>query len=254
MTHRFFLELCFKGTNYHGWQVQPNATSVQRVVNNALSTILKNDIGVVGAGRTDTGVHASFFIAHFDTEISFSMKQAKERFLKSLNAVLPYDIAIRDVYEVTPEAHARFSVLKRTYEYTIITEKNPFMNELAWYIGSKMDLIQMNRCAASLLQYDDFTSFSRLHSGSKTNLCKIFEAYWTEKGSKLIFSITADRFLRNMVRAIVGTMIDVGKGKTDTDGFKKIIEKKNRGAAGASAPAKGLVLTNLEYPVEIKKT
>lgn len=254
MTHRFFLELCFKGTNYHGWQVQPNATSVQHVVNNALSTILKKDISVVGAGRTDTGVHATFFVAHFDTEISFSTKLAENRFLKSLNAVLPNDIAIRDVYEVTPDAHARFSALKRTYEYTIVNEKNPFIYDQAWYIGTKLDLIQMNRCASSLLQYDDFTSFSRLHSASKTNLCRIFEACWTEKGSKLIFSITADRFLRNMVRAIVGTMIDVGKGKTDMDGFKKIIEKKNRGAAGASAPAKGLVLTNLEYPVNIKKT
>ncbi|MBN2214237.1 MAG: tRNA pseudouridine(38-40) synthase TruA [Bacteroidales bacterium] len=250
--HRYFLQLCFKGTNYHGWQVQPNATSVQKKVNDALTTILKKETEVTGAGRTDTGVHASFFIAHFDSETSFNELHSKLKFLNSLNAILPNDIAITDVCEVSPEAHARYSAVKRTYEYTIVFEKNPFLSDMSWYISRKPDIQQMNRCGELLLQYHDFTSFSRLHSDSKTNLCRIYEAYWTDSQAKMVFSITADRFLRNMVRAIVGTMIDVGKGKINHEDFKSIIEQKNRNAAGASAPAKGLVLTNLEYPVDIK--
>ena len=252
--HRYFLQLSFKGTNYHGWQVQSNATSVQMIVNKTLTTVLKKDTKAIGAGRTDTGVHASFYIAHFDSEKSFGDENARIKLLNSLNAILPYDISVTDIYEVSPEAHARYSAIKRTYEYTIISEKNPFMNDLAWYISRKLDLQQMNQCAALLLQYHDFTSFSRLHSDSKTNLCRIYEAYWTDSQGKMVFRITADRFLRNMVRAIIGTMIDVGKGKIDSAGFQRIIENKDRGAAGASAPAKGLVLTNLEYPVDIKYT
>jgi tRNA pseudouridine38-40 synthase len=170
--HRYFLQLCFKGTNYHGWQVQPNARSVQVMVNGALSTILKEAVNVTGAGRTDTGVHAASYIAHFDSDKSLSDIIAKTKFINRLNAILPYDIAITDVYEVLQEAHARYSAVKRTYEYTIITAKNPFMSDLAWYIGRKLDLHQMNRCAAILLQYQDFTSFSRLHSDSKTNMDK----------------------------------------------------------------------------------
>jgi tRNA pseudouridine38-40 synthase len=209
MQHRYFLQISFKGTGYHGWQVQPNATSVQMMINKALSVILKEEVDTIGAGRTDTGVHASFFIAHFDSEMYLNDIREKNKFLRSLNAILPYDIAIADVYEVSQEAHARYSAIKRTYEYTLITEKNPFMNEQAWYISKKPDLSLMNRCAELLPNYTDFTSFSRLHSNSRTNLCKIYEAYWLDYPGKLIFRISADRFLRNMVRSIVGTMVEV---------------------------------------------
>jgi len=250
--HRYFLQLSFKGTSYHGWQMQPNAVSVQMILNKALSTLLKKEIETIGAGRTDTGVHASFYIAHFDSNKSFRNQHSKDEFIHSLNAILPYDIAIADMYEVNPEAHARYSAIKRTYGYTIVTEKDPFLSEQAWYISQKLDLNQMNQCAALLLNYNDFTSFSRLHSNSKTNLCKIYEAYWSADPGKLLFRITADRFLRNMVRAIVGTMVEVGKDKIDSDHFIWIIEKKNRKSAGASAPAKGLVLTDIQYSVNIK--
>lgn len=250
--HRYFLQLSFIGTNYHGWQIQPNAVSVQSMVNTALTTLLKKEMETVGAGRTDTGVHASFFMAHFDSDESFTDKNVKDKFIRSLNAILPYDIAITDMYEVNPEAHARYSAIKRTYEYHIITEKDPFMSDQAWYISKMPDLHQMNQCAALLLNYCDFTSFSRLHSNSKTNLCKIYEAFWAADQGRLLFRITADRFLRNMVRAIVGTMIEVGKGKINSNDFVRIIENKSRNSAGASAPAKGLVLTSIEYPVDIK--
>ena len=252
MQHRYFLQLSFKGTSYHGWQIQPNAQSVQMMVNKALSTLLKKEIETIGAGRTDTGVHASFYIAHFDSDESFHSQHLKDKFLHSMNSILPYDIAIADIYEVNPQAHARYSAIRRTYEYTIVTEKEPFVNEQTWYTSQILDLQLMNQCAALLLNYNDFTSFSRLHSNSKTNLCKIHEAYWTAGPGKLVFKITADRFLRNMVRAIVGTMIEAGRGKIDSNYFKWIIENKNRKNAGASAPAKGLVLTNIEYPVDIK--
>ncbi len=252
--NRYFLQLSFKGTNYHGWQLQPNAVTVQMMVDKALRTILKKEVQTTGAGRTDTGVHAGFYVAHFDSDESFRDMHAKNKLLQSLNAILPYDIAIADIYEVAPQAHARYSAISRTYEYTVINVKNPFMSEQAWYIVQELDLNQMNRCATLLLNHHDFTSFSRLHSNTKTNLCKISEAFWTDGPGKLVFRITADRFLRNMVRAIVGTMIEAGRGKIDSDQFIRIIESKNRKNAGASAPAKGLVLTNIEYPVDIKST
>ncbi len=252
MKHRYFLQLSFKGTNYHGWQLQPNAVSVQMIVNNALSTLLKKETETTGAGRTDTGVHACMFVAHFDSDKSFRNEQSKQKFLHSLNSILPHDIAIADIYEVNQGAHARYSAVKRTYEYTVVTAKNPFMSEQAWYISQELYTDQMNQCASLLLNYNDFTSFCRLHSNSKTNLCKVFEARWNAGPGMLVFRITADRFLRNMVRAIVGTMVACGKGKIDSENFRRIIENRNRSTAGASAPAKGLVLTNIEYPVDIK--
>lgn len=254
MKHRYFLELNFKGTNYHGWQFQPNALTVQEIIDQALTTILKNNISTTGAGRTDSGVHARCFTAHFDSEQNVIAVAEKEKILKSLNAILPYDIAITDIYEVIPAAHARFSAVKRTYEYTIISAKDPFAADLAWYLTCELDIRQMNRAAEVLSDYNDFTSFSKLHTDSKTNLCKIYEASWKADKSSLIFRITADRFLRNMVRAIVGTMILVGKGVINIQDFAEIIENHDRNAAGASAPAKGLVLVNIEYPVNIKLT
>jgi len=247
--HRYFAQLRFKGTAYHGWQVQPNALSVQETVEKALSTILREEISVVGAGRTDTGVHASFYVLHFD--VSEEIRDAQKLVIR-LNGFLPPDIAIQQLRPVPENVHARFSAVSRTYHYYITTEKNSFQTETAFYYHGNLEVRKMNDAAQMLLEYDDFTSFSRLHSDVKTNRCKIFNAEWQKEGEMLIFKIKADRFLRNMVRAIVGTLLEVGKGKLSLEDFRKIIEKKNRGAAGASAPAHGLFLADIEYPEELK--
>lgn len=244
--HRYFAQLSFKGSRYHGWQVQPNAPSVQETVENALSTILREEISVVGAGRTDTGVHASFYVLHFDVaeEIWDSQKMVFR-----LNSFLPPDIAFQKIWPVSYDAHARFSAISRTYRYYITTNKNPFQTETAYYYHGKLDVDKMNEAAKILFEYDDFTSFSRLHTDVKTNLCKIFQAEWVTEGEMLVFKIKADRFLRNMVRAIAGTLLEVGKGKLFLEDFRKIIEIKDRKAAGTSAPAHGLFLVDVEYPV-----
>lgn len=247
---RYFIQLSFKGTRYHGWQIQPGSVSVQEVLENALSTILREKTSVTGAGRTDTGVHASFYVLHFDTrsEVSDSRK-----LVYRLNSFLPSDIAIQDMWKVTGDAHARFSAISRTYKYFITLEKDPFVAETAYYLRVKPDVSKMNEAAKILMEYTDFTSFSRLHTDVKTNLCKIFLAEWVLQNNQLVFTVTADRFLRNMVRAIVGTLLDVGKGKVSTGDFRTVIEARNRGAAGASAPAHGLFLTHVEYPRELMR-
>ncbi|WP_372932552.1 tRNA pseudouridine(38-40) synthase TruA [Mariniphaga sediminis] len=245
--YRYFVQLSFKGTRYHGWQVQPNAISVQEVLEKAFSTILREEISVVGAGRTDTGVHASFFVLHFDTENEI-LDTTKLVF--QLNSFLPFDIAIQKIWQVTTEAHARFGALSRTYHYYITTQKNPFHSETAFYYRGNLDVAKMNEAARILLEYDDFTSFSRLHTDVKTNLCKIYRAEWQQEKNRLVFTIRANRFLRNMVRAVVGTLLEVGKGKLSLENFREIIEVKDRGAAGASAPAHGLFLAEVEYPDE----
>ncbi|MFO7656599.1 MAG: tRNA pseudouridine(38-40) synthase TruA [Bacteroidales bacterium] len=249
---RYFIELSFKGTRFHGWQVQPNALSVQETLNNALSVICKEKTETVGAGRTDAGVHASFYVAHFD--LSHEIATLNKSVIKSLNAILPKDISVTDCYRVKPDAHARFSALERTYRYTVLTEKDPFYNEYGWYCKQKPDIDLMNKAANLLFNYNDFKCFSKLHSNNKTDICRITAAKWEETPGKLVFSITADRFLRNMVRAIVGTMIDIGRGKTNLNDFDMILKSKNRSSAGASAPACGLFLTNIRYPVDIKLT
>jgi len=245
MPQRYFLQCSYKGTNYHGWQVQPNAVSVQEVLEKALTTILREQIAVVGAGRTDTGVHASFFILHFEVSVAVS-----ENFdlIYKLNSFLPEDIAVQRFWPVHEEAHARFNALSRTYHYYISTIKDPFATEMSYRYLLPLDVEKMNQAAKILFDYEDFTSFSRLHTDVKTNNCKIYRAEWKTEGDKLVFVIKADRFLRNMVRAIVGTLLEVGKGKLSVDDFRAIIEKKDRGAAGASAPAKGLFLAEIEYP------
>ena len=245
MPQRYFLRLSYNGTNYHGWQIQPNAVSVQEVMEKSLSTLLREEISVVGAGRTDTGVHASFFVLHFDSEDEHI--DAPKMIFK-LNSFLPNDIAVQQLYPVLHDAHARFSALSRTYNYYISTVKNPFTTETAYQYPGKLNLLKMNNAASALLDYEDFTSFSRLHTDVKTNNCKIMLAEWTRKENQLVFTIKADRFLRNMVRAIVGTLLEVGHGKLSLEDFRKIIEKKDRGAAGASAPAHGLFLADIEYP------
>lgn len=248
MPQRYFLQLSYKGTHYHGWQVQPNAVSVQEVMEKALSTILREKIAVVGAGRTDTGVHASYFILHFEVENTIPKKFDV---VYKLNSFLPEDIAVQQCHAVSEEAHARFSAISRTYHYFISTRKDPFATETSYRYLQPLDVEKMNDAARMLFDYKDFTSFSRLHTDVKTNNCKIYEAHWKTDGTQLVFIIKADRFLRNMVRAVVGTLLEVGKGKLSIDEFREVIEMKDRGVAGASAPAQGLFLVDIEYPKEV---
>jgi len=248
---RYFIIISFKGTSYCGWQLQPNTVTVQKVLDEALSTIMRENISTTGAGRTDSGVHASFFCAHFDSAKSDLDK--RENLIHRLNRYLPSDIAINNIRKVVTSAHARYSAISRTYRYFISRNKDPFYEGTSWLIagGIRIDIDSMNRACNILMQHSDFTSFSRLHSNAKTNICKIYSAEWVESGNMLVFTIRADRFLRNMVRAIVGTMIDVGTEKISLDDFQKIILSKDRCKAGKSAPAKGLFLTEIEYPDDI---
>lgn len=249
VTHRYFIQLSYKGTNYHGWQVQPNAISVQETLNKAFSTILREEIELTGAGRTDTGVHAKNYIAHIESKKENLHTDTKLVF--KLNSILPKDIAIHSIKKVKKDAHARFDATSRTYHYFIHQAKDPFVLEKSTYIPYQLDIDKMNAATQVLFSYTDFTSFSKLHTDVKTNNCKITKAIWAISDEKLKFTITADRFLRNMVRAIVGTLIEVGKGKITIDDFKNIIESKNRSNAGTSAPAQGLFLVNIDYPTEI---
>jgi tRNA pseudouridine38-40 synthase len=246
---RYFIFISYKGTSYHGWQLQPNSVTVQKILDNALSVVLSEDISTTGAGRTDTGVHALFFCAHFD---SLSSVLAEEKnLIFRLNRFLPEDISVSSIRKVRPDANARYSAVSRTYKYYISRTKDPFFNNSSWFLHGDIDIETMNRACSILLRYSDFTSFSKLHSGSKTNICKICLAFWKEEESRLVFTIKADRFLRNMVRAIVGTIIETGFGKMNLDEFDEIIVAKDRCRAGVSAPAKGLFLTDIEYPPEI---
>lgn len=249
MTHRYFIQLNYKGTNFHGWQIQPNAISVQEVLNKAFSTILREEIEVTGAGRTDTGVHAINYVAHFDSEKDNLDKDGK--FIFKLNSILPKDVAIESVRKVKNEAHARFDATNRTYHYFIHQSKDPFSLETSTFIPYELDINKMNKAAKLLLNYVDFTSFSKLHTDVKTNNCNVKEAIWTRDKNKLKFTITADRFLRNMVRAIVGTLLEIGKGKITINEFQEIVESKDRSNAGTSAPAQGLFLTQIDYPDNI---
>ena len=243
---RYFLRLAYRGTPFHGWQVQPNAVSVQGVVENALSVVLRTPVSIVGAGRTDTGVNARVMYAHFDFDGSLP---EKGRFLVSLNRLVGRDIAIHDILPVNVDAHARFDAVQRTYKYFVAFEKTPFFYTLSWYCPGGLDLDRMNEAAGLLLKNDDFTSFAKLHSDAKTNICKVTEAKWTMEGdSCAVFTITADRFLRNMVRAVVGTLVDVGRGKLTMDGFREIIDRKDRCAAGQSMPGEALFLWYIRYP------
>lgn len=244
MIKRYFIYLSYNGTAYHGWQKQPNGISVQEVLAKALSTILRTDTEIIGAGRTDTGVHARLMVAHFDFEGKIDTKHLSAK----LNSILPNDIAIHNIREVKSDAHARFDAVSRRYEYHIVTSKSVFRNGLAARFAENLDIDKMNEAAAILFEFSDFTSFSKLHTDVKTNNCVIKQACWEKKDDELIFTIEADRFLRNMVRAIVGTLLDVGRGKMTTDEFRKIIEAKNRCKAGASVPACGLFLVDIQYP------
>ena len=244
---RYFLGFSYQGTSYHGWQIQPNAITVQEVLEDRMSKLLGNEIKLVGAGRTDTGVHAKLMIAHFDADISDI-----ERFIYRLNSFLPQDIAVHSLQKMKPDAHARFDASERTYQYFINYKKDPFKTNLSWHWNfEKLDIKKMNNAADLLLKHDDFTSFARLHADNKTNICDVRYAVWSEEGENLKFEITSDRFLRNMVRSVVGTLVEVGKGKTSLDEFIEIIEKKDRKFAAASAPAHGLFLTLVAYPKDL---
>ena len=247
--NRYFLQLAYKGTNFHGWQVQPGKVTVQGEISRALSTALKEEIAVTGAGRTDTGVHARYYIAHFDSRQKGLEKD--DKLLYSLNSILPADIAVYRIISVPHTAHARFDALSRTYQYFITTQKDPFSQETAYLYHVELDIPLMNRACRILKQYRDFASFSKVNTEVKTFHCNIMEAKWTQKGRQYVFTIRADRFLRNMVRAIVGTMMEVGEKKTGLEEFRQIIETRDRSAAGRSAPAHGLFLTEIKYPAHI---
>ncbi|MCM5661604.1 tRNA pseudouridine(38-40) synthase TruA [Galbibacter mesophilus] len=246
---RYFLELSYNGKHYHGWQYQPNAISVQEVLENALSTLLRSEIQIVGAGRTDAGVHAKQMYAHFDVE---SIVDEEELHYK-LNSYLPTDISIQNIQRVQDDAHARFDAVQRSYEYWVVSQKNPFYTDYAYNLRAELDLDAMNEAADLLLKYKDFQCFSKSNTDVKTYICDVRKAVWVRQNDLLVFHITADRFLRNMVRAVVGTLLDVGMGKRTMEDVKKIIESKNRSNAGASVPAHGLYLTEVLYPERIFK-
>jgi len=248
-TTRYFIFISYKGTSYHGWQIQPNSVTVQKTLDEALSVVLNEKISTIGAGRTDTGVHATFFCAHFDS-LSPEIWTVKNLIYR-LNQYLPPDISVNALRKVLPDANARYSAISRTYKYYISKTKDPFSDGSSWHLHGNIDLKAMNKACSILFKHSDFTSFSKLHSGSKTNICTIYHAAWEASGPRLVFTIKADRFLRNMVRAIVGTMVDVGFGKKDLKEFEDIILAKDRCRAGKSAPAKGLFLVDIEYPEEI---
>jgi len=243
---RYFIYLSYDGTNYHGWQIQPNANTIQAELMRGLSTLLRQDIEVVGAGRTDTGVNASLMVAHFDTEAPLSKADLVE-LARRLNRLLPPDIAIHKIVPVKEDAHARFSATARTYQYHVSSTKDPFNRHYTYRCPFPLDYSKMNEAAERLFDYTDFTSFSKLHTDTKTNNCRIMYARW-ENG---IFTIKADRFLRNMVRAIVGTLMEVGRGAMTIEQFCQVIEQKDRCAAGSSMPGNALFLTDIEYPEDI---
>ncbi len=242
---RYFIRLAYRGAKFHGWQRQPNASSVQQTIEDALSLLCRCEITITGAGRTDTGVNARTMYAHVDIPLS---TVPDERFRASLNKLVGPDIAIYDFIAVPPEAHARFDAESRTYKYFVSDVKSPFNYPLTWFSPAKLDYNAMNEAASILLDTADFTSFSKLHTDVKTNICRVTCAEWQTCDNMHVFTITADRFLRNMVRAVVGTLVEVGRGKLSCDGFFRIIQSKNRCAAGTSMPGHALFLWDITYP------
>lgn len=246
---RYFLDISYNGGAYCGWQKQPNSLSVQEVLETTLSTLMRTEIKVMGAGRTDAGVHAKQLVVHVDLAEILNI----DKLIYRLNSMLPKDILISAIREVQDDSHARFHAISREYEYLISVKKSVFLEGLAHQINTMPNIEKMNEAASLLLGYEDFQCFSRSNTDVKTFLCDIKKAHWSSEGDMLIFTIEANRFLRNMVRAIVGTLLDVGYGVTTIEGLKEIIASKNRSNAGASAPAKGLYLTKVEYPKSIFK-
>lgn len=241
---RYFIYFSYDGTNYHGWQIQPNANSVQEELQKALTTLLRKDVEVVGAGRTDTGVHARFMAAHFEFDAPVDCHQLKYK----LNRLLPRDIAVSNIEQVADDMHARFSAVSRTYRYYVTTCKDPFNRNYSWQTHFELDFALMNEAAALLRDYEDFGAFCKSHSDVKTTLCDVMYAKWHQTSDdSWYFEITANRFLRNMVRAVVGTLVEVGRRRMTIDDFRKVIEGKKRTEAGESMPGHALFLERVEY-------
>ena len=240
---RYFIHLAYNGANYCGWQTQPGLPTVQLTFENALSTLLREKIAVVGCGRTDTGVHASDFYAHFDSESEIDGEQLTFK----LNSYLPADLAVFEIFKVKENAHARFDATARTYQYHVSDRRLPFRQGLYSRIYFSPDIQVMNEAAKVLMEYEDFTSFAKLHTQVKTNICHLSMAHWDSVGEELVFTIRSNRFLRNMVRSVTGTLLDVGRGKLSIDDLRRIIEQKDRCAAGVSMPPQGLFLTKVDY-------
>ena len=245
---RYFIQLSYNGSAYHGWQIQPNAVTVQETIQDALSKLLNTNISITGAGRTDTGVHAFQMFAHFDVDETFDT----ENLTFKLNSFLPKDIAIQSIFQVNADAHTRFHAIKRSYDYKISLKKNVFLFDYTHYVHQKLDVDKMNEAANILLEYTNFQCFSKSNTDVKTYNCKIEQAQWKQEGNLLIFTICADRFLRNMVRAIVGTLLNIGLSKIAVSDMHKILASKDRSKAGFSVPSKGLYLTEVLYPDNIK--
>jgi len=245
---RYFIEIAFKGTDFHGWQIQPNAVSIQEKIQQSLATLLGKKTEILGAGRTDTGVHAKQIFAHFDSDTILDTKNLAYK----LNAILPKTIFIKQIFQVTENAHARFDALSRSYEYHIHQEFSPFLIDTTWQIFNRnFDVSKMNKAAKILLTHTNFKAFSKSKTDVKHYDCTITKAKWIQTDNQLVFYITANRFLRGMVRAIVGTLLDVGEGKLSELEFEKVILSQNRGEAGVSVPAKALFLTEVTYPETI---
>ncbi len=245
---RYFIDSTFNGKNYHGWQIQPNAISVQEKITNALSTILREAITIVGAGRTDAGVHAQQMVAHFEVSKPLNEVQLTQK----VNAFLPNDIVINTIYKVSNKVHARFDAISRSYEYRIWLGRNPFLLDTTYQLYQQnLDLKKMNEAAAILLEYTNFKCFSKSKTNVTTYNCTITKATWVVEGNLVTFYITANRFLRNMVRAIVGTLIEIGLGKKTVQEIRAIIESKDRSQAGVSVPPQGLFLTKVMYDERI---
>lgn len=248
--NRFFIKLAFNGTNYHGWQSQKNASTVQDTLQEAMTVLLKEKIHLTGAGRTDTGVHAEVFYAHFDTNLDPDFFPENNIVFK-LNCMLENDIAIDNIMPVKKRAHARYDAISRTYKYIIERKKNPFMQDMVYLYKGELDINNMIKASEKLYNHIDFTSFSKVNTQINHNKCNIMNVKWEEHDSKLIFTITANRFLRGMVRIIVGTLLEVSKGKHSVDEFEEIIIKRNRSSAGCSVLGNGLYLTDISYPKDI---
>lgn len=249
---RYFIRLAYRGAPFHGWQVQPGVVTVQSTLEGALSTLAGRHIDVTGAGRTDAGVNARKMVAHCDLPDDLDVD---DRFVRSVNSICGRDIAVEAIWPVAPDAHARFDALERTYRYFVHTRKDPFAGPLSWQAPPSLDFDAMNRAAHVLVGVHDFTSFSKLHTDVKTNICDLRHARWyAEDDSHWYFEITADRFLRNMVRAVVGTLVDVGRHKLDTDGVRRILEARDRCAAGTSMPGEALFLWDVKYPADAPLT
>ena len=245
---RYFMHLAYRGENFHGWQTQPNASSVQQTIEEAISTIVRHPTAIVGAGRTDAGVNARMMIAHLDLPDDFKVDKDDGKFLRGLNTLVGRDIAIYSLRPVAANAHARFDATARSYRYFAHRGKNPFVGRQSWQAPDSLDFDRMNAAAALLPGRRDFTSFSKLHTDVKTNICNLRAAKWIADGEgRWYFEITADRFLRNMVRAIVGTMVEIGQGKLTLADFRRIIESRNRCNAGTSVPGHALFLCHVDY-------